>query len=175
MKTLTRRAAENRLVLKANTAEDLMTPNPVSIPDKATLREAATVLTEREISAVPVIDDAGRPVGVLSRTDIVRHDRESVSYLKAAPEYYEQSELTLPSGESLANGFQVQAVDPTTVREVMTPVVISVPPKAPLFRVVSDMLAFKVHRLFVVDGNGVLIGVISAFDVLRQLRREGEQ
>ncbi len=175
MKTLAKRTSENRLVLTADTAEDLMTPNPVSIPDKATLREAAVVLTEREIGAVPVIDDAGRPVGVLSRTDLVRHDRESVNYLTAAPEYYERSELMLPSGESLANGFQVQTVDRTTVRDVMTPVVISVPPKAPALRVVGDMLAFKVHRLFVVDGNGVLVGVISAFDLLRQLRPEGDQ
>jgi CBS domain-containing protein len=37
--------------------------------------------------------------------------------------------------------------------------------------VVGDMLALKVHRLFVVD-DGILVGVISAFDVLRKLRSE---
>jgi CBS domain-containing protein len=36
------------------------------------------------------------------------------------------------------------------------------------------MVAFKIHRLFVVDEDGVLVGVISAFDVLRKLRVEGE-
>jgi CBS domain-containing protein len=35
--------------------------------------------------------------------------------------------------------------------------------------VVEDMLGLKVHRLFVVDGNGILVGVISALDVLRHL------
>ena len=56
----------------ANTARGLMTDNPVSINEHATLRETAAFLTRRSISAAPVINDAGRPVGVLSRTDIVR-------------------------------------------------------------------------------------------------------
>jgi CBS domain-containing protein len=55
-----------RVVLGAHTAEDLMTPNPVSISEHALVREAAAVLTDREIGAVTVISEAGRPVGVLS-------------------------------------------------------------------------------------------------------------
>ena len=51
------------------------------------------------------------------------------------------------------------------------PVVFSVAPQDSVTRVVGDMLALKVHRLFVVD-DGVLVGVISAFDVLRKLRSE---
>ncbi len=165
------KAVGNRLILVVETAGDLMTPNPVSIHEGATLREAAAMLTDREISAAPVIDDAGRPVGVLSRADLVRHDRETATYLKPAPEFYQEAELTLPS-EALREGFQVQAVDRTAVREIMTPTVISVAPREPAERVVAQMLAFKVHRLFVVDDAGVLVGVISAFDILRKLRRE---
>ena len=37
-------------------------------------------------------------------------------------------------------------------------------------KAVDDMVALKVHRLFVVDRRGVLVGVISALDVLRRLR-----
>jgi CBS domain-containing protein len=51
----------------------------------------------------------------------------------------------------------------------MTPAVFSVTPDAPAARVVGDMLDLKVHRLFVVDRDGVLVGVISALDVLRFL------
>jgi CBS domain-containing protein len=160
-----------RLVLKAETAADLMTPNPVSIHQRATVREAAALLTDREISAVPVIDDAGRPVGVLSRADIVRHNRETALYLPPGPECYE-AEPRLASGEVLGSGFQVETMDATAVGDIMTPTVISVTPEEPAIRVVAEMLAFKVHRLFVVDDTGVLVGVISAFDVLRKLRTE---
>ena len=59
-------------------AKDLMSSNPVSIHRDATLCEALDVLTDRGFGAAPVIDDAGRPVGVVSRTDILIHDRESV-------------------------------------------------------------------------------------------------
>lgn len=49
--------ATRRVILTAQTAEDLLTPNPVSIHEQATLREAAAVLTDREIGAVPVINE----------------------------------------------------------------------------------------------------------------------
>jgi CBS domain-containing protein len=157
------------LTLWAETAADLMTPNPVSIGADETVKEAVAFLTDKGFSAAPVIDHAGRPVGVLSRSDILVHDREKVEYVPAVPEYYEKSELTTPSGENLGNGFQVEKVDRTRVREIMTPAVFSVGPETPVRRVIEEMLALKVHRLFVVGEDGVLVGIISALDVLRHL------
>lgn len=159
-----------RLVLAANTAGDLMAPNPLSISEKATVKEATAFLTEKGFSAAPVIDDAGRPVGVVSKTDIVVHAREKVEYLKPAPEYYQRSDLTAPSGEALGTGFQVENVDTTLVRDIMTPAVFAVTPETPARDFVEQILALNVHRLFVVDRAGVLVGVVSALDVLRQLR-----
>jgi len=52
----------------------------------------------------------------------------------------------------------------------MTPAVFSVGPDTPAAKVVHDLLSLNVHRLFVVDENGVLVGVISTIDVLRHLR-----
>jgi CBS domain-containing protein len=147
-----------------------MTPNPVSIGQDASVKEAASFLLDRGFSACPVIDEAGRPVGVLSRADIVAHHRQQARYVPAIPEYYEETELITRSGEPLPSGFQVEGVDPTRVRDLMTPMVFSVPAEAPARRVVGDMLGLKVHRVFVVDESGILIGVVSALDVLRHLR-----
>jgi CBS domain-containing protein len=69
--------------------------------------------------------------------------------------------------------FSMDSQDSTRVRDVMTPTVFAVRPEDPVTRVVGDMVAFKIHRLFVIDKVGALIGVISAFDVLRRLRAEG--
>jgi len=159
-----------RLVLHAESAAELMTANPVSVGEDATLREALTLLIDKGFSAAPVIDEAGRPVGVLSRSDLLIHDRESAQYLRAAPEFYHKEELHTPEGETLGRGFQVEKVDRTRVRDLMTPAVFAVAPDAPAAKVVHDLLSLKVHRLFVVDDNGVLVGVISTFDVLRHLR-----
>src|SRR5262249_33707363 len=146
------------LRLCANTAADLMTPDPLSIRAAATVREAVAFLTDKGFSAAPVIDKAGRPVGVLSRADIIVYDREKVDYLEPVPEYYEKGTLHTPSGDSLADGFEVEKAERVQVQDIMTPVVFSVTPETPAHQVVADMLALKVHRLFVVGSAGVLIG-----------------
>jgi CBS domain-containing protein len=135
----------------------------------ATVQEAVAFLIDHGISAAPVIDRAGRPVGVLSRSDVMVHDREKVEYLAPTPQYYDKSELVTDLDEILPEGFQVEMADPTRVSDLMTPVIFSVGPHTPVRKVVEQMLDLKVHRLFVVDGNGVLVGVISALDILRYL------
>jgi CBS-domain-containing membrane protein len=158
-----------KLTLRARTAAELMTPNPVSINEKAVLREALALLTDRGIKAAPVIDEAGRPVGVLSGTDLLIHDRERVELLRVEPEFYHRAELKMDNGERLGTGFEVENVDSTRVRDVMTPAVFSVAPDTPAARVIEEMVSLKVHRVFVVDDSGVLVGVVSALDVLRRL------
>jgi CBS domain-containing protein len=119
----------------------------------ATVAEAAAFLASRGFSAAPVIDDAGRPVGVISRTDLLRNQARSAVY-------------PAPPSDS-AGGPAPDAV----VRDVMTPVVFCVHPDDPAAEVVEKMLALNIRRLFVVDDAGVLVGVVSAFDVLRGLGR----
>jgi CBS domain-containing protein len=156
------------LVLRARTARDLMTPNPVSLRADATLREAVALLTDKGYSAAPVIDAAGRPVGVLSRSDILVHDRETVAYANV-PAFSTDEKPSTASGERLPAGFQVEVTDRTQVRDLMTPVVFAVAPDTPAADVVRQLLTLNVHRLFVVDDGKVLIGVISSQDVLRHL------
>ena len=172
MPAATSMAAPPRLTLWAETAADLMMSNPKSIRANATVREAIEVLTDHGFSAAPVIDEAGRPQGVLSRADILVHDREKAAG-PAAP-YYERADLTIGTGERLGPGFHVEAVDATRVRDIMTPAVFSVRPTAPAASVVEQMLELKVHRLYVVEDDGTLVGVITALDLLRHLRPEEE-
>ena len=72
--------------------------------------------------------------------------------------------------ERLGSGFQIEVTDTTRVKDIMTPIVFAVPPTCPVANLIEEFLARKVHRLFVVDDDGSLVGVISALDVLRQLR-----
>jgi len=161
-KTRPKANAGPRLTLRAETAADLMTPNPLSIAADAPVEEAVAFLTAKGFSAAPVIDRAGHPAGVVSRSDILVHDRETVNYLRPFPE-----------GDDLvgdAEGFRAEPGERVRVRDIMTPVVFSVTPEAPAARVVEDMLRWNVHRLFVVDSGGVLVGVVSTGDVLRHLK-----
>lgn len=128
------------LCLRAATAADLMTTNPVSLRADATAAEAVALLSARGFGAAPVIGESGRPVGVLSQSDLLIHACGKT----ASPEH-------------------------TRVRDLMTPIVFSATPNTPAEQVVQQMLALRVHRLFVVDDGGVLVGVITAVDVLRHL------
>ena len=140
------------MTLRAETAADLMVENPVSVREDASVHDAIVLFTKKGISAAPVIDAAGRPVGVYSRSDVIVHDR---------------TKLEWPPTKSA----ETPHVDEDTmrVRELMTPAVFSVSPTTPVARVIRDILGLNVHRLFVVDDSGFLIGVISATDIIRHL------
>lgn len=152
------------LALRARTAADLMTPNPMSLEQDATLHEAVAWLVDRGISGAPVIDEAGRPVGVFSRTDVLMHDREEVQHL-APPEI----DYGTPLPRKWWEGFQLERVDTTRVSDLMTPAVFCVKEDVSAWSVIEQLRELNVHRLFVVDNNGVLVGVITSLDVVRHL------
>mgnify|MGYP000642787758 CR=1 FL=1 len=64
------------MILRAQTAADLMTPGPVSLSASATVAQAAAFLTERGFGAAVVIDEAGHPLGVVTKTDVLVHTRQ---------------------------------------------------------------------------------------------------
>lgn len=155
--------------LESLRARDLMSSNPVSIHRDATIREALGILTDRGYGAAPVIDEAGHPIGVVSRTDILIHHREAVRHAYAC----DNTDWDLFPEPVWTEGMSVEVTDPTTVAEVMTPAVFTVPLNAAAREVVRRMLELKVHHLFVVDDDLALIGVISPLDVLRHLGEGG--
>lgn len=148
-------------------ARDLMTQNPQSIDEDATIRKAAAALTHARISALPVTNKSGELVGVLSRADIVRFEGERGDFEMPASD--------LRSGEVDAaetqRGFHGETTRHTPVKKIMTPSVYVVRPEANLASVVDQMLKRRVHRLYVIDSKGGLIGVVSALDLLRSLER----
>jgi hypothetical protein len=113
------------LTLNADTAADLMTENPVSIHQNAYVKEAIALFVAKRISAAPVIDHAGRAVGVLSVSDIIVHDGETVDYLPV-----ENAELTTADGEALGPGFLVEKVDTTRRATSCTAMNSAAPPRA---------------------------------------------
>jgi CBS domain-containing protein len=152
------------VVLQARTAAELMTPNPQSLREDVTLKEAIAFLVDRNISGAPVIDEAGRPVGVLTQSDVLVHDREESEHV-APPE----AEFGTPLPRSWWEEFQIERVDTTPVRDLMTPAVFCVSLDTLAWTVIEQMRELNVHRLFVVDDDGVMVGVITAMDIVRQL------
>jgi CBS domain-containing protein len=131
------------LTLQAHTAADLMNPGPVSIADSDTVPDAVEFLTKRGFGAAVVIDAAGHPIGVITKTDILVHTARRKPGLEP---------------------------DETPVTEIMTPAVFSVRPDTTAQSIVEQLLEIGVHHLFVMDTGRVIVGVISPVDVLRKLK-----
>jgi len=61
--------------LTAIEARDIMTSTVISVPEQATVMEAAKTLLESNIHRLLVVDDEQKPLGILSTTDIIREMR----------------------------------------------------------------------------------------------------
>jgi acetoin utilization protein AcuB len=51
---------------------EIMTQRPVTIPENASIGEAARIMLDKKFSGLPVVDDAGRLVGIITESDIFR-------------------------------------------------------------------------------------------------------
>jgi CBS domain-containing protein len=130
-----------------------MTPTVATIGLDTLLPRIARELDELRVSALPVVDERGVIVGVISRTDLLRVGRiQAGSHRKA-------TSLTLP---------EKRAGD--LVRELgRVPLVVA--PQAPLRDAARLMCEHRVHRLFVVDGDR-LAGVVSTLDMMAAVAEE---
>ncbi len=120
----------------------LMKSPAFTIEQDATIAEAIITLADEHISALPVVDHAGKLVGMLSTTDI----------LQAA------SELNEGEGRDML-------FDRTTAGDLMTRHVVTVGIDASLHEAARLMLYGAVHRLVVTD-NDAPLGVISQTDLV---------
>ncbi|HLM45996.1 MAG TPA: CBS domain-containing protein [Myxococcaceae bacterium] len=132
-----------------STVEEVMAREVIAVRPDTSLQLAAEQLLEHGISGMPVIDEEGQLVGMLSKTDVVRHQLEDG----------EATVENLPSGQHLLEG--------TTVEDVMTPQVLAVWEGASLMDAAKIMVNAGVHRVPVVSRSGFLVGLISNTDIVR--------
>lgn len=158
------------LTIANSTVAAVMTISPITVKAYQTVKEATILMLDHRVTALPVVDENGKAVGVISQTDIVRYEREKVDYGYKKPAFYDDANLELPSGEVLFKGFELEKADLTKVAEIMTPMVLAIKPEDSLTKVVQEMLTHHVHRLFVENEHQSLVGVISTFDILRQIK-----
>lgn len=151
--------AKNKMAKRI--VSDIMNRNVITIPAKATLREAAQTLVERGISGLPVVDEAGQLVGMLSEADIL----DPVKRQSALPRMGVLGFFVIPE-EQLKRAYEDGLTLP--VEKLMSQHVITVTPHTPITEVMRQMVVKKVNRLPVLDGTQ-LVGIVTREDVLRGL------
>src|SRR6266568_6861887 len=57
------------------TAAEIMTREVVTVTRETSIRELAKIFAERGISSIPVVDEAGKLIGIVTETDLVEQDK----------------------------------------------------------------------------------------------------
>jgi CBS domain-containing protein len=66
------RLGQDLMKMTAAKVGDLMTTKVYTVRDDATLEEIATIMVEKKVNRIPVVDGAGRLAGIISRQDLVK-------------------------------------------------------------------------------------------------------
>lgn len=150
------------------TVADVMSHDPIVVHPETPLNEAIKLLAENRISGLPVVDQHGKLVGVLSETDLMWQESgvtlpayimilDSVIYLENPARY--ERELHKSLGQTVG--------EVMTKKELMTTA-----PTTPLRQAAQLMHERKMHRLMVVDAAGDLIGILTRGDIVRLMANQ---
>ena len=132
-------------------ATDLMTRNVASVSPDHNIRHAIALMLERQVSGLPVIDNDGHLVGMLTEGDLMRR----VGAGPAQPDRHQSPENYVRSHS-------------WRVGDVMSTDIVSVDPSCPAARMADLMANRGIKRLPVID-NGRLAGIVSRADLLAVL------
>ena len=160
-------ARVSAMVVERSVAE-VMTSPVFSVHPETPLQEAVTLLSSHHISGLPVVDASGALVGELSEKDLMVRE----SGFDAGP-YVMFLDAVIYLRNPLEWNRQVHQVLGSTVGEVMQsqphtcPDTTSLPQAA---RLLNDR---RIQRLFVLDAEGIMVGVLTRGDVVRALAEAG--
>ncbi|NXY94024.1 CBS domain-containing protein [Streptomyces sp. BR123] len=140
------------------TVSDVMTHTAIGIGREASYKEIVELMQEWKVSAVPVLEGEGRVVGVVSEADLLPKEE----FRRKEPLLPDQLEEASKAGGVLAE-------------DLMSSPAVTVHPDATLAEAARIMAHKHVKRLPVVNGIGMLEGVVSRSDLLKVfLRPDGE-
>ena len=134
---------ESRLPSAADRTQlwQVMTARAVCVTPDLETEALTSILDDLDLRAVPVVDAEGRPIGVVSRSDLLRRSRDGADR------------------------------PPEKVVDVMMSLAFSLPKTASLSRAAAVMAYECVHRIPVVALDGTVVGIISSLDIVRWLAR----
>jgi CBS-domain-containing membrane protein len=139
---------------------DVMTPRVVALRTGAAFKDIVKAMREWRVSALPVLDDAGYVVGVVSEADLLPKEEYSGGDVGRYGQVQDFAE--------------VRKADAVTAGELMTTPAIIVAPDATLAHAARVMARNRVKRLPVVGRDGTLNGIVSRSDLLKIFLRDDE-
>ena len=147
-------------------ASDVMSRNILSVGRDAPIAQAIRLMLDNQISGLPVIDAAGKLVGIVTEGDLLRRS-------ETGTERHRPRWLEILMGPGRLAGEYVRTHG-RKVEEIMTRQLVSVTPDTPLDEIVALMERRRIKRMPVLDGD-TPVGIVSRADLLRALARTLEE
>lgn len=135
--------------------QEVMTTDVVTIRDTAPLKEAARQMVEAGVGGLPVLDQDGAMVGIISEADFLKREAASAGRFRLLGALLRKQEV--PEAD--------------TVGEAMSRGPKTIGPDAELGEAARRMVRHSVKRLPVVDRGGALVGIVSRADVMEAFAR----
>lgn len=137
---------------------EIMTPDVIAVGPETPIHHAAQLMADHGVSGLPVVDDHGSVVGIVSEGDLILRQK--------TPGRTSWWRVFFDDAEQLAREYQ--KAHGTTVAEVMTRAVISVSPDLPMASAALILDQHRIRRLPVVS-HGRLVGIVSRGDLVKAL------
>src|SRR5512132_2114694 len=139
--------------------KDLMTSQVVTVGPATPFKEIVARLAEHRVSAMPVLDDAGLVLGVVSEADLL---------LK---EEFPNPDQDIPLFWTRRRRLERAKAAASTARDLMSVALVSISPDATVAEAARLMHKANVKRLPVIGEGGRLVGIISRSDLLKVFNR----
>ena len=147
-------------------AAEVMSRKVISVSPDATITAAIRLMLDHQISGLPVVDAAGKLLGILTEGDLLRR-------AETGTERHRPRWLEILMGPGRLAGEYVRTHG-RKVEEIMTRDLVSVTPDTPLDEIVALMERRRIKRVPVLDGDSP-VGIVSRADLLRALARTLEE
>jgi CBS domain-containing protein len=143
-----------------------MTTGVVTVKKDDTVMEVARMLVEHKVSGLPVVDEEGRIVGMVSEGDLIYQDKKLHT-----PAFLEilGGVIYLENPNRMATEFKKMTA--TKVAEIMTSKVHTVKEDTSVEEVATIMVERQINRVPVVDAAGKLMGIVSRQDLVKAMIR----
>ncbi len=157
------------MVLESILLKEIMSQNVISVRKDTSIKELMELFLNNEISGVPVVNEDDVAIGIVSKSDIIRSEKEigekiGKNMSDAERPFCESSD----AGYSLFDvSFQEATYSTNLVANIMQPTVISLEEDDTIVKAVNVMVTNRIHRLCVNRKNGKIAGIISTFGILR--------
>ncbi|TDC70223.1 CBS domain-containing protein [Actinomadura sp. GC306] len=146
--------------MKRRTVQDIMTKDVVTVTEQTPFAEIAELLTEHRVSGMPVVDDAGRVIGIVTESDLL-HKQE----YKDHTEGRSLRALLRRNAQAEAKAAAVDAGG------LMSAPVVSAAPGTSTTEAARLLNAHGYRALPVADEDGRLVGIVARRDLLGVYRR----